>query len=203
MLSKAMAALEERRCPRWVVVVMCIALALAPSGAVAATLAGTHVLGTNNVAAAVTPAGQVADAQVNFASLRTFHYNNLYSGRCAAVFTAPKGESFVLTALTVNVFVSTFSGPGVNVRVGTSPGCTDREIAEIADANPGQVGPSSFTFDPGIVVTSGRHLYAVADNGSAADVYGYGYEVPSAGAPSPTLGQPGRARQPLSPRRVR
>lgn len=186
--------LLARRCPRWVVGILAIALALAPTAAVAATLYRAHVIGADGRVVAVSNAGEVTTASISPDSLRAFHFNNLLSGSCVQVYTAPKGESFVLTALTVNVFVSTFAGPGVNVRVGTSAGCTDREVAEVADANPGQVGATSFSFDPGIVVTAGRHLYAVADNGTAANVYGYGYVVPSADDVTPTVGAPGPSK---------
>lgn len=196
MLAKAIGALAERRCPRWVVVALCAGVALAPSVAVAASLSQARVLAPDGAAASVASTGQLSTSQVPSGSLRAFHYDRLYSGTCTPVYTAPKGTSFVLTSLTVDVFVSTFSGPGVNVRIGTSPGCADREVAEIADANPGQVGASSFTFNPGIVVTAGRHLYAVADNGSAAAVYGYGYVVASPDAQTPTVGVPGRVKTP-------
>lgn len=183
-----------RRCPRAVVVALCAALVLAPTAAVAATWTQLRVAGASGTTAAVTPGGELATTPINPGVLRAFHFYNLFPGTCERVYTAPAHVSFVLTSLTVNVFIPGVAGPGVNVRISTSPDCADIEVAQLTDANPGRVGASSFSYEPGIVVPAGHHLYAVADNGSAADVYGFGYVVPVTEAPAPTVGRPGAAQ---------
>lgn len=173
------------------VAVLAVGLVFAPVAAVAATVGVVKLTG-DGVTATVTGAGQLDTAKVAPSALRAFHYADLVGTGCHAIYVAPKGWSLVLQEVTVDVTVDGTPGPGINVRLATDPACH----RQFADDNPPSVGPSSFAVTPGIVVSPGRGLYGIADNGVSAEVYGYGYVVPSADAPTPTPAQPGAAHGP-------
>jgi hypothetical protein len=183
-------ARERRTVPKWVVVCLVVGLLVVPTAAVAATITSYHLIGQGGVPVNATNVGQVETASNNPSLARAFHYTNLTGSDCTAVYTAPSGWAFVLESLTVDIVQPQTPGPGINVRIATDPQCN----AELGDVNPIGVGATSIPMTPGIVLPSGDSLYAIADNGVVAEVYGFGYIEPVADAPTLTSGQPGSAQ---------
>lgn len=183
-------ARPHRTVPKWVVVCLVVGLLIVPSAAVAATFTSYHLIGQDGVRVQATSSGEVDTASGSPSYFRAFHYTNLSGSDCTAIYTAPSGWAFVLESLTVDIVQPQTAGPGINVRIATDPQCD----SAINDVNPNAVGATSIPMDPGIVLPSERSLYAIADNGVSAEIYGFGYIEPVADAPTITSGEPGGAR---------
>ena len=172
----------------WVAVALVAGLVLAPAAAVATTtLTGVTITGANHVTAAVTPAGQLETANEPPSAIRSFYFYNIDNGDgCLKAYTAPTGYSFILEQVTVDVWEDTSPGPANNL--GLAPQSTCAFL--YADENPSGVGATVFPFGPGIVIPSGKSLYAVANGDVDGEIYGYGYLVPTADAPvqTPAIG---------------
>jgi hypothetical protein len=185
----------DRRCSRWLVAGLVAGLVLAPAAAVAATLSVVHVVGSDGIAASVTRAGQLEANVVAPSAFRAFHDYDVAGSHCDVIYTAPRGYALVLQAITVDVYDETSAGPGVNVRASTNAACT----MQLADVNPQSDGATSIVLNPGVVIASGRSLYAIGDNGADAELYGYGYLEPAADAPIGTGPQGNTVRAPSNP----
>lgn len=183
----------SRRISRWVVVVLAAAVVLTPAAAVAATLSGVQLVGSSGAPAMVTHGGQVETAATNPLTFRAFHNYDVFGSECLRVFTPPPGYAFVLQSVTVDVYdTGGVAGPGSNVRIATDPACDD----EFVDLNPADVGATSIVLNSGIVIRAGASLYAIGDNGTDAELYGFGYLEPAADAPVGTTPQSDDAAAP-------
>lgn len=174
--------------PWWLVAGLVVGVVAAPAAAVAATLSVVNLVGPNGSKAVVTKGGQVLTVPANPEAAHTFHYYDLTSSTgCTKVYTAPHGVSLVFTQGLVDVWSDTTPGSGNFVALSTSPTCSN----VFAESNPAVVGAVPFTFDPGIVISSGKSLYADAGANIATDVLGYGYLLPVADAPVTTSSSTG------------
>jgi hypothetical protein len=192
MQKDARPAIEKSRRPGpwWLVVGLVIGLVIAPTAAVAATLSLVNIAGPNGTKAVVTKDGQLLTVSANAESVRYFHYYRLAEGTgCTKVFTAPTGQSLILTQVSADVWDDPSPGASNEVLVTTDPTCH----AVMAESNPGTTGAQDFQFDPGVVIPPGKSLYAQAGDAIQCDIVGSGYLVPVADAPSETLATFGRA----------
>lgn len=165
---------------------LAVGVVLTPAAAVAAVLSTVRLVAPGGAPAAVTQAGQVDAAATIPASFRAFHDYDLFASRCVRVYSPPAGYALVLQSITIDVYDNGgVSGPGSNVRVATNAAC-DRQLA---DLNPSTVGAASIVLSPGVVVRAGTSLYAIGDNGTDAELFGFGYLEPAADAPTGTSPQ--------------
>jgi hypothetical protein len=177
----------RRTSPLWLAVGLAIGLVLAPAAAVAATIGAVKLVGADNVTAQVTRAGQLETAIAQPTLFRAFYDLNLGGSTCDTVYTAPSGYSLILEQVTIDVFADTTPGSGDTVSVATDDNCQNL----LLDENPPSNGATVFPLGSGIVVPAGHSIYAIAKDNVEAEVYGYGYLVPVADAPSATQSTPG------------
>jgi hypothetical protein len=173
---------SRRTSPLWLAVGLAVGLILAPAAAVAATIGAVKLVGADNVTAQVTRAGQLETAIAQPTTFRAFYDLNLGGSTCDTVYTAPAGYSLIVQQVTIDVFADTTPGSGDTVSVATDNNCQNL----LFDDNPPSNGASVFPLGPGIVVPAGHSLYAIAKDNVEAEIYGYGYLVPVADAPSAT-----------------
>lgn len=178
---------KRRTSPMWLAVGLAIGLLIAPAAAVAATITAVNLVGPNGVKAQVTRAGQLETVTAPPTTTRVFYDLNLQGGDCRVAYTAPKGYSLILEQVAVDVFGDTTPGSADNVVLATNSSCTNELLAD----NPGSVGAATFPLGNGVVIPSGRSLYAVAHDNIQAEVYGYGYLVPVSQAPTATVSSAG------------
>jgi hypothetical protein len=174
---------RRRTSPMWLAVGLAIGLIAAPAAAVAATITAVNIIGPNGVRAQVSAAGQLETTPASPSSLRVFYKLGIAGDLCTPIYTAPPGTSLILQQVSVDVFADPSPGSGDTIALSTDDQCQNL----LFDDNPSTIGATVFPLGPGIVVPGGHSLYAIGKDLVEGEVYGYGYVVPVADAPTPTL----------------
>lgn len=180
-------ATHRRTSPLWLAVGLAIGLIVAPAAAVAATLGAVNLVGADGVKAQVTKAGQLETAPSQPTSFKAFYDLDVSGSTCNVAYTAPAGYSLVLQQVTVDVFADTTPGSGDTIALSTDSKCKNL----LFDDNPSTTGAWVFPLGPGVVVPAHHSIYDIAKDNIEGELYGYGYLVPVADAPNPTLSAPG------------
>lgn len=181
---------QRRTSPLWLAVGLAIGLIVAPAAAVAATISAVNLIGPNGVKAQVTRAGQLETAPTGPSSLKVFYKLGVSGDECIPVYTAPAGQSLILQQVTLDVFADPSPGSGDDIALSTDSQCQNL----LLDDNPAATGAMVFPLGSGVVVPGGHSIYAIAKDEVEGEIYGYGYLVPIADAPSPTLAGGSAAR---------
>jgi hypothetical protein len=168
--------------PMWLLAGLAIGLVVAPAAAVAATVSVVSIAGSNGTRAVVEKTGQLLTTAAPLASSRTFYAWNLTSAGCVKIFTSPAGSSFVLQSASIDIWQDPTPGEFNNVQLATTSGCS----TGFADDHAPSLGSTQFAFGNGIVIPAGMSVYARVSGAIGCEIYGYGYTVPVADAPTET-----------------
>ncbi|HEY1961756.1 MAG TPA: hypothetical protein VGG69_05015 [Rhizomicrobium sp.] len=163
-----------------------------PAAAIACACAGTAMAAATQVniadpkattrAARVELGNRLAVQEVPPATF--FHSGAILSnaGDCVVVVTAPARKSIVVRQVRVNVTDIVGGVTGGNNSVVLFFGSVCNEV--VGEVNPGAVGLSTITFDPGLVLPAGGTLAATAFGSPRAHLGLDGYTVDSTVAPA-------------------
>lgn len=148
-----------------------------PSGRYAASVDANHRLQVGgSVAATVTGTTQLAVPAAFFHTTGT----NLMPGSCTVIATAPATTALIVRQVRLDVYQDPTPGSANNIEIMVGD-CSLGHM--VGDVNPPGVGPSIVTFDPGIGIPPGVHLYASTQGGVAGEAYVDGYRVAASAVP--------------------
>jgi hypothetical protein len=177
-----MSRLRKLSTGAWIAIGLVVGSILAPAAAVAAqTVVG--IVGSNNVRAGVTLAGQLRTAEAPPSSMQVYARNGVVSGACSAVASSVGTRGYIAKQIVFNVYADPTPGAGDYVALYTDAACGTQPIAIIT---PALVNAWTYPLDPGFAIQAGGGLYAEAFGGVESDVTVYGYTVPATDVPATT-----------------
>jgi hypothetical protein len=157
----------------WVAIGVLGAAIIAPASAYAASN-WVGIVGSNGSRVAVTPAGQLQETQTspgNFVALFS-----PADGTCEHIYKVPNGKALIIESVTFNTFDLTEpAGDGTFAALYADADCA---APYFLDDDPAGTGENSVPLTPGVALKSGTPI-SVLNSGLDAEVYVFGYLVPS------------------------
>jgi hypothetical protein len=166
----------------WVVTGIVATLLLVPTVALAATTTTTIIKGGSGNKASVTGANQLLTA-VDEPSLfyQSGESHPVSGGDYVPVAVSPSGLALVITVLHIDAVADPTPGSSnVQFTVDSNSTCTGGVVGSFGqEINPGAIGETDISLEPGVGVPTGGSLCALALNGMNVQTSASGYVVGS------------------------
>jgi hypothetical protein len=169
--------------PTWLILGLIVGLVVVPTAAVASTvivIAGANHQNVNGTADSQLLTTEAAPSSYEVAEVGKDGVNGCFE----VPTTLTKSSAFILKSAEIDIWSLSGSGPYINASIYNGPSCGTSHI--IGDDNPATVGATSLSFGAGYAVAKGKELSVYLDGDIGAEVYLYGYKVPSADVPAST-----------------
>jgi hypothetical protein len=164
-----------------------ISIGVATAGMAATTQVNVTDPKQTNRISRVTPDGHLSVREVPPVS---YYHNGTFTldaaSGCTMIAAAPEGKALIVRQVRIDVYADPSPGSNNYVALYADSAC----LTVVGDVNPGALGQTIVSFDPGVSIPQGSAMYASLSGAVQAETYVDGYSVDPTVAPSANVTAP-------------